>query len=94
MLQEAATATVANRPAVGECGVRREVDFGGVVPEEDDRVRGHRLAGERSVGVMEGIPGRRRGVAASVEPAEVVPVEDGVEGPLTSVRFQSVSPAL
>ncbi len=80
--KKTATATITNRPNVNQCGVRREINFGGVVPDEHNWVLGHRLASELSVGVLEVVHGGGRGVTESVESAKVVPVEDGVKGPL------------
>ena len=56
------------------------------MPDEHDRILGHRLAGELSVGVLAVVHGGGRGVTESVESAKIVPVEKGVKGPLRRGR--------
>ena len=82
VLKKTTTATITDRPDVNPCGVRREINFRGIVPDEHDRVLRHRLASEPSVGVLEVVHGGGRRVTESVESAKVIPVENGVKGPL------------
>lgn len=67
--ENAAAATVADGSEVGEGPVRGEIDFGGVVEDEDDGVFGHGLAGEWSVGVWEVVHGGGLRIAEVVEGA-------------------------